>query len=170
MLCVTHLPQVAARADWQWQVSKTSREGMVLSSIAALDPGPGGQIALACWGRRRNHRRITRRHARELLGSRSSKSRLAATAAGQGRVPLTRWIENCRRPAEQFAAGENSQQGRCGEGHVTLPDRISGDNATEAGDGNLSLSSNSARKMKHKVVAKTLCPGTATGPSSSSSE
>ena len=67
VLCVTHLPQVAARAEWQWQVSKTSREGMVLSSIAALDPEARvGEIARMLGGVEITD--ITRRHARELLG------------------------------------------------------------------------------------------------------
>ncbi len=33
VLCVTHLPQVAARAEHQWQVSKSAREGVTLSRI-----------------------------------------------------------------------------------------------------------------------------------------
>ena len=37
VLCVTHLPQVAARAEWQWQVSKATRDGVTLSSIQPLD-------------------------------------------------------------------------------------------------------------------------------------
>ena len=37
VLCVTHLPQVAARAEWQWQVSKETRDGTTLSSIQPLD-------------------------------------------------------------------------------------------------------------------------------------
>ena len=37
VLCVTHLPQVAARAEWQWQVSKETRDGATLSSIQPLD-------------------------------------------------------------------------------------------------------------------------------------
>jgi DNA repair protein RecN (Recombination protein N) len=36
VLCVTHLPQVAARAEWQWQVSKETRDGAALSSIQPL--------------------------------------------------------------------------------------------------------------------------------------
>ncbi|WP_153145995.1 DNA repair protein RecN [Dechloromonas sp. H13] len=36
VLCVTHLPQVAARAEWQWQVSKETRDGATLSSIRPL--------------------------------------------------------------------------------------------------------------------------------------
>lgn len=37
VLCVTHLPQVAAQADWHWQVSKSAESGVVTSSIEALD-------------------------------------------------------------------------------------------------------------------------------------
>jgi len=37
VMCVTHLPQVAARAEWQWQVSKKTRDGVTLSAIEALD-------------------------------------------------------------------------------------------------------------------------------------
>ncbi len=36
VLCVTHLPQVAAQADQQWQVSKESHGGKTLSSIRPL--------------------------------------------------------------------------------------------------------------------------------------
>ena len=36
VLCVTHLPQVAARAEWQWQVSKETRDGVTLSAIQSL--------------------------------------------------------------------------------------------------------------------------------------
>lgn len=37
VLCVTHLPQVAATADQQWQVSKTVEQGVALSHITVLD-------------------------------------------------------------------------------------------------------------------------------------
>ncbi len=37
VLCVTHLPQVAAAADQQWQVSKAVEDGCTLSRIAVLD-------------------------------------------------------------------------------------------------------------------------------------
>ena len=37
VLCVTHLPQVAARAEWQWQVSKTTRDDVTLSAIESLN-------------------------------------------------------------------------------------------------------------------------------------
>ncbi|MBI3479354.1 MAG: DNA repair protein RecN [Nitrosomonadales bacterium] len=37
VLCVTHLPQVAAAADQQWQVSKAVEKGITLSHIAVLD-------------------------------------------------------------------------------------------------------------------------------------
>jgi DNA repair protein RecN (Recombination protein N) len=67
ILCVTHLPQVAARAQWQWQVRKDVREGVVRSAIAPLDgEGRVGEIARMLGGV--NITDITRRHARELLG------------------------------------------------------------------------------------------------------
>ena len=37
VLCVTHLPQVAATADHQWQVSKAVENGVTFSSISVLD-------------------------------------------------------------------------------------------------------------------------------------
>lgn len=36
VMCVTHLPQVAAMADAQWQVSKSSRSGATVSTISIL--------------------------------------------------------------------------------------------------------------------------------------
>jgi DNA repair protein RecN (Recombination protein N) len=36
VLCVTHLPQVAARADWHWQVSKSTADGVAVSRIETL--------------------------------------------------------------------------------------------------------------------------------------
>ncbi|MCL2345861.1 MAG: DNA repair protein RecN [Desulfobulbus sp.] len=67
VLCVTHLPQVAARADWQWQVSKTQRDGAALSAILPLDAaGRVEEIARMLGGV--DITDITRQHARELLG------------------------------------------------------------------------------------------------------
>jgi len=37
VLCVTHLPQVAAQGDHHWQVSKNTRDGGVASSIQGLE-------------------------------------------------------------------------------------------------------------------------------------
>ena len=69
VLCVTHLPQVAAQADWQWQVSKATRDGVVLSAIAPLDDaGRVQEIARMLGGVEITG--ITLRHAEELLGAR----------------------------------------------------------------------------------------------------
>ncbi|MDR2839357.1 MAG: DNA repair protein RecN [Azonexus sp.] len=69
VLCVTHLPQVAAQAEWQWQVSKTQRDGATLSAITPLDAaGRVEEIARMLGGV--DITGITRQHARELLGSR----------------------------------------------------------------------------------------------------
>lgn len=66
VLCVTHLPQVAARANWQWQVSKSRQSGEVLSSIRALgEQERVGEIARMLGGVELTE--ITLAHARELL-------------------------------------------------------------------------------------------------------
>ena len=79
VLCVTHLPQVAARAAWQWQVSKATRDGATLSSIAALDEGQRvREIARMLGGVEVTD--ITLEHARELLNARG-----AACGAGLAR-------------------------------------------------------------------------------------
>ncbi len=67
VLCVTHLPQVAARANWQWQVSKRSEGANVRSQIAVLDGNARiEEIARMLGGVEITA--ITRRHAREMLG------------------------------------------------------------------------------------------------------
>jgi DNA repair protein RecN (Recombination protein N) len=67
VLCVTHLPQVAARANWQWQVSKSERNGETLSRVAVLDEsGRVEEVARMLGGVEITA--ITRQHAREMLG------------------------------------------------------------------------------------------------------
>ncbi|MFZ1445808.1 MAG: hypothetical protein WAS49_10120, partial [Candidatus Dechloromonas phosphoritropha] len=66
VLCVTHLPQVAARAEWQWQVSKTTRDSVTLSAIESLnDERRVREIARMLGGVEVTD--ITLEHARELL-------------------------------------------------------------------------------------------------------
>ncbi len=66
VLCVTHLAQVAAQADWQWQVSKTTRDGVTRSAIQPLDgEGRVGEIARMLGGVEVTG--ITLEHAREML-------------------------------------------------------------------------------------------------------
>ena len=68
VLCVTHLPQVAARAEWQWQVSKETRDGATLSSIQPLgDEQRVREIARMLGGVEVTD--ITLAHAGELLRS-----------------------------------------------------------------------------------------------------
>ena len=68
VLCITHLPQVAARADWQWLVSKTVSANGTLSRIACLDQaGRVAEIARMLGGVEITE--ITLSHARELLGA-----------------------------------------------------------------------------------------------------
>ncbi len=67
VLCVTHLPQVAARANWQWQVVKSARDGQVRSRVVSLDADARvEEIARMLGGVEITA--ITRQHAREMLG------------------------------------------------------------------------------------------------------
>lgn len=67
VLCVTHLPQVAACADWQWQIAKAERDGETLSAVTALDTSHRiEEIARMLGGV--NITDTTRRHAAEMLG------------------------------------------------------------------------------------------------------
>lgn len=67
VLCVTHLPQVAAQADQQWQVSKVVEQGVTLSHIRILK----GEQRVEEIARMLGGVKITattRQHAAELLG------------------------------------------------------------------------------------------------------
>ena len=67
VLCVTHLPQVAAQADQQWQVSKAVEQGVTLSHIQILkDEQRVEEIARMLGGVKITA--TTRKHAAELLG------------------------------------------------------------------------------------------------------
>jgi DNA repair protein RecN (Recombination protein N) len=67
VLCVTHLPQVAAAADQQWQVSKTVENGVTLSRIVLLDGEQRvEEIARMLGGISLTE--TTRKHAAEMLG------------------------------------------------------------------------------------------------------
>ncbi|MDO8291768.1 MAG: DNA repair protein RecN [Gallionella sp.] len=67
VLCVTHLPQVAAAADHQWQVSKAVENGVTLSRIAVLDGEQRvEEIARMLGGVKITD--TTRKHAAEMLG------------------------------------------------------------------------------------------------------
>lgn len=68
VLCVTHLPQVAAAADHQWQVSKAAENGVTLSHIAVLDGEQRvEEIARMLGGVKITD--TTRKHAAEMLGA-----------------------------------------------------------------------------------------------------
>jgi DNA repair protein RecN (Recombination protein N) len=67
VMCVTHLPQVAACADAQWQVSKSVRDGVTLSTIQPLKPEERiEEIARMLGGAKITE--TTRKHAAEMLG------------------------------------------------------------------------------------------------------
>ncbi|AJP48616.1 DNA repair protein [Rugosibacter aromaticivorans] len=67
VLCVTHLPQVAAQADWQWTIIKETRNGTVVSSVRRLDKESRvAEIARMLGGEKITS--TTQRHAAEMLG------------------------------------------------------------------------------------------------------
>ncbi|MCB1956534.1 MAG: DNA repair protein RecN [Rhodocyclaceae bacterium] len=69
VLCVTHLPQVAAQADWQWSIAKEVRGGETLSSVRSLDgDGRVEEIARMLGGVQIT--RTTLDHASEMLARR----------------------------------------------------------------------------------------------------
>ena len=68
VLCVTHLPQVAATADHQWQVSKAVEEGVTLSHINVLKGEQRvEEIARMLGGVKITE--TTRKHAAEMLNA-----------------------------------------------------------------------------------------------------
>ncbi len=67
VMCVTHLPQVAAAADAQWQVSKAVRGGVTLSTIQPLTHTDRiEEVARMLGGTKITE--TTRKHAAEMLG------------------------------------------------------------------------------------------------------
>lgn len=70
VLCITHLPQVAASADHQWQVNKTTTNGKVLSRVTVLDEIQRvEEIARMLGGVKITE--TTRKHAAEMLGAKN---------------------------------------------------------------------------------------------------
>ncbi len=68
VLCVTHLPQVAACADWQWRIAKSERGGEAFSEVKPLAAGERvEEIARMLGGVSITD--TTRRHAAEMLGN-----------------------------------------------------------------------------------------------------
>ena len=68
VLCVTHLPQVAAQGDEQWSVSKSGARGKVNSAVARLDRAARiEELARMLGGAEITA--TTRKHAAELLGN-----------------------------------------------------------------------------------------------------
>ena len=67
VMCITHLPQVAATADRQWQVSKGGAGGKVSSKVKMLDAAERvEEIARMLGGVKITE--TTRKHAAEMLG------------------------------------------------------------------------------------------------------
>jgi DNA repair protein RecN (Recombination protein N) len=71
VMCITHLPQVAAAADQQWQVSKGAVKGTVSSRVVPLAKSERvEEIARMLGGLRITE--TTRKHAAEMLGVKAS--------------------------------------------------------------------------------------------------
>jgi DNA repair protein RecN (Recombination protein N) len=71
VMCVTHLPQVAAAGDQQWQVSKSTVGGKVSNRVAMLDDAARvEEIARMLGGVKITE--TTRKHAAEMLGIKTS--------------------------------------------------------------------------------------------------
>jgi DNA repair protein RecN (Recombination protein N) len=67
VMCITHLPQVAATAERQWRVSKVNRGGRVITEVVALDAAARvEEIARMLGGVKITE--TTRKHAAEMLG------------------------------------------------------------------------------------------------------
>ena len=72
VLCVTHLPQVAACAGQHYQVSKSQRAGHAVSRVVRLDPEPRiDEIARMLGGVKIGE--TTRRHAAEMLAGQQNR-------------------------------------------------------------------------------------------------
>jgi DNA repair protein RecN (Recombination protein N) len=69
VMCITHLPQVAAAADHQWRVTKITANGRALSQVTVLEESERiEEIARMLGGAKITE--TTRRHAAEMLGLR----------------------------------------------------------------------------------------------------
>jgi len=67
VMCITHLPQVAAAADHQWQVAKRQAKGVTMSSVSVLERNQRvEEIARMLGGVKITD--TTRKHAAEMLG------------------------------------------------------------------------------------------------------
>lgn len=68
VMCVTHLPQVAAAGDQQWQVAKAAANGKVASQVTVLDRAARvEEVARMLGGVKITD--TTRKHAAEMLGN-----------------------------------------------------------------------------------------------------
>ena len=74
VLCVTHLPQVAAYADGHLRISKNDRDGRTLAAFEALDRDTRvDELARMLGGREPTQ--VSRRHANELLAAAHTRPR-----------------------------------------------------------------------------------------------
>ena len=105
VLCVTHLPQVAACADWQWRIAKREQGGETLSEVAPLDDAArgGGRAHARRREYHRDHPRTRGRDARPALISASSAYRPRRWRASVA-MPRSARLQSFSRPRlGQFA-------------------------------------------------------------------
>jgi DNA repair protein RecN (Recombination protein N) len=70
VMCITHLPQVAATADQQWQVAKSTTNGRVSNRVTVLGREQRvEEIARMLGGVKITE--TTRKHAQEMLGAKN---------------------------------------------------------------------------------------------------
>ena len=84
VMCVTHLPQVAAAGDHQWQVSKAAANGKAASAVAVLDRDARvEEVARMLGGVKITE--TTRKHAAEMLETARSAKGEAIGSRGEKR-------------------------------------------------------------------------------------
>jgi hypothetical protein len=167
VLCVTHLPQVAAQADWQWQVSKATRNGVTLECHSAVRRGrpcPGNRPHAGRCGNYRHHAPARQRAiAQTSLKSENAEIRRSYRQARRGAGKIAPLIAvypaqaaslfSKRRPAIDTQYGGRGQRQRGAYPGTAAASAVLPMPATAI----CVLSPNSARKIIRKVVAKMPC-------------
>ena len=88
VLCITHLPQIAAFADAHFRVHKSIVEGRTVTKVVRLDDEERiDELARMLGGKKvttsaREHARALIEHARQVGGKKSSRARKGVRKAG----------------------------------------------------------------------------------------
>ena len=135
-----HLPQVAAQADWQWQVSKATRNGVTLKCHSAVDDAGRVRKSPACWAvwKIPTSPPAQRTTAQTSLKSRKRRAGAASSQQGQGGKNTADAVYQCwQQLVQQAAPSANAQHG--GRGQRQRWGGRSIGCAAHAGDGDLRL-------------------------------